>query len=55
LVKAVAILPTLSFVELPTSEFAADTGPEIPVVPLPHVAAPAIAAAPLFQKKLPTT
>jgi hypothetical protein len=34
---------------MPTSELAADTVPVVPVVPLPQVAAPALALAPLVQ------
>ena len=47
--------PTESFAVLPTRLFVALTGPLTPAVPLPHVTAPASAAAPLVQSGLSTT
>jgi hypothetical protein len=56
LVRAVTpSLPTESYAVLPTRLFAALTGPLTPDVPLPHVTAPAEAAAPLVQEGLATT
>jgi len=54
LFSTVTLLPTESFVVLPTSEFAVEITPLTPVAPSPKVTAPASIAAPLSHWELAT-